>query len=333
MTEETFWLFANYGAYERHLSSLMLSLAMLGMGAMLTLQDFARVFLVAKSFSVGMIVHMGLVPVLAALFLLLLAAIPDGLGGLSSSGKIGIGVGIALVAAMPGGSASNIFTYLGRGNVALSVAMTGVATLICLVSTPIIVGLLVEDQIPGGFEMDALRIVRDIASFLLLPLGLGMLIGAWRESIRERFSRLMIRGSLVMLGIIIVGSLGAGRLNLAAYGLLGPALVVLFCIAAQNMALLATKGFRLPPSDSLAIVIEVTVRNTLLGLLLITSMFPADLPAPPLGPDPQAVDAARNGCTFVVLFYGGFSFVASIAPIHWHRRRLAAVTPSPSGGK
>ena len=321
MADETFWFFANYGDYERYLSSSMLSLAMLGMGAMLTIQDFARVFLVAKSFSVGMVVHMALVPVLAALFLVLIGMVPDGFGGLSGSGKIGIGVGIALVAAMPGGSASNILTYLGLGNIALSVAMTAIATLICLVSTPIVVELLVEDQIPGQFEMNALQIVRDIACFLLIPLALGMLIGARAEKIRETFSKLMVRGSLLLLGIIIVGSLGSGRLDLTQYGFMGPALVVLFCIAAQNMALLGSRAFRLPRQDVLAIVVEVTVRNTLLGLLLITSMFPTDLPLPPYGPDPEAVEAARNGCTFVVLFYGGVSFVASIIPINRHRRQ------------
>ena len=108
--------------------------------------------------------------------------------------------------------------------------------------------------------------------------------------------------------------------------------MIAFCLAALSLARVAARGFRLPSSDSLAIIIEVTVRNTLLGLLLITSMFPAELPLPPHGPDPAAIEAARNGCTFVVLFYGGVSLVASILPIHWHRRRVTAPKFSGSAG-
>ena len=70
---------------------------------------------------------------------------------------------------------SNVFTFLGRGHVALSIALTGVTTVACLVTTPIVLGLLIAQHIPVEFTMPAGQVALEIALILLLPLTLGML--------------------------------------------------------------------------------------------------------------------------------------------------------------
>ena len=129
-------MFHLYAQYEYWLAASQLGLAMLGMGATLKVRDFATVVRSPKGIVVGTTIQIIGVPLLAALFL----------WGFKLD--TGVAVDLALVAAIPGGTMSNVFTFLGRGHAALSIALTGVATLACLVTTPIILSLLVQQHMP-----------------------------------------------------------------------------------------------------------------------------------------------------------------------------------------
>lgn len=107
-------------------------LDMVGMGASLTPKDFRELLLELKAVASGTAIQLIIVPIIAYLFIQLF-----GLAG-------GIAVGLALIAAVPGGSISNIFTHFARGNIALSVAITVVTTLACLFTTPFILELLIS---------------------------------------------------------------------------------------------------------------------------------------------------------------------------------------------
>jgi len=323
MFGEPFWFFAEYGEYERRLSAVMISCAMLGMGASLSLRDFANVFVLWRGFAIGMAVQILAVPVYAAGFLWLLHQVPEDYSDVAAADMTGVALGIALMAAMPGGSTSNLFTFLGRGNVALSVALTAITTFVCLVTTPIVIELLIAFQIPGELEIDALGIVLDIAIYLIVPVVTGMVIGARMKERRQRFTSVMVRISLVLLGVIVIGSLGAGRLDLPRYGLLGLAAVTLFCLVMQQLAVLVTRATRLDGRDALTVVIEVTVKNVLLALLLLTSMFPHAAFATGDAAHRAVIEAARNGCTYAVLLYGGISLMAGAVSIVVRRTALA----------
>ena len=324
MLEQPFWFFANYGDYERGLSSLMVGCAMLGMGATLTWRDFLNIVVNWKGLAVGMLAQLVLVPVWAALVMVFIEVVPSGFGGLTIAGSVGIATGIALMAAMPGGSASNLFAFLGNGNLALSVSLTTLTTFFCLVTTPVVLGLLISVHIPGDYQIDSLRIVVDIGLFLLVPLIAGMLVREILPDWSLPFSKIMVRASLLVLALIIVGSLGAGRLDFAPYGWLGPVIVIVFCLVIQQIGQLSAVAFRLPARDCFAVMAEVTIKNSLLGLLLLTSMFPGDLTADQAGPEAEIIAAARDGCVFVVLFYGGVALVAGAVSVIQRRNDGAA---------
>ncbi|GFO81162.1 MAG: hypothetical protein A49_07890 [Methyloceanibacter sp.] len=237
-----------------------------------------------------------------------LSLFPDGFGGLSVAGAVGIATGLALIAAMPGGSASNLLTFLGNGNVALSVSLTAITTFACLLATPVVLASLVTVQVPGEIDIDKSRIMLDIGLFLIAPLLAGMVVHACTND-RQRviFVKFMVRASLGLLALIIVGSLGAGRLKFAAYGWLGPAAVIVFCIGAVVLARLFAHVCGTVERDTFAIVIEVAVKNGLLALLVLTSMFPNHMLAE-AGPDAYLIAAARDGCMFVVLFFSGVAW-------------------------
>lgn len=252
-----------YIEYEYWVAAAQLGFAMLGMGATLTVKDFQDVVREPKSFTIGALIQLALVPIVAYLFIHTM-----GLAG-------GIAVGVALFAAIPGGTTSNIFAYFARGNVPLSISITGVTTLACLVTTPFILGLLIVDYLPSDFVMPTRQIVSDIALTLLLPLCVGMVILSKLSAHAAWISKWSIRASLIGVLMIVVGSISAGRLDINAFGLSNVLLVVSFVLLLWLLSWLVVKLLGLAKPDRTTIEMEVLVRNVNLGVLIKASMFPA----------------------------------------------------------
>jgi BASS family bile acid:Na+ symporter len=283
---------ALYVQYEYWFAAFQLVMAMLGMGATLTARDFRDVVREPKPVTLGLIVQIVLVPLAAFIFLRTL-----GVHG-------GVAVGIALIASIPGGTTSNIFTFFARGNSALSISITGLTTIACLVTTPLILAALISDNLPANFTMPTGKIVSEIGFTLLLPLALGMLYLYLYPRAAVSVSKWCIRASLLGIVLIVIGSISAGRLNLAAFGMNNVMLVVLFTLALTVTGWIAPRLFRLSRPDSTAIEFEVIVRNINLGVLLKASLFPAAA---------AATSDIGDAVLFTLLLYGALQLI--VAPI------------------
>src|SRR5947209_1367666 len=150
-------MFDWYPHAEKYLAQVQLVLFMLGMGATLTPADFAAIARRPRSLLAGAACQFLLTPFLAVLFNHAFGVPP------------GIAVGVLLVAALPGGTLSKAFAYLGRGNIALSISLTVCGTFASMVTVPALLRLLAMAYVPPDFEMPVGAIVRDIVLFLLLP--------------------------------------------------------------------------------------------------------------------------------------------------------------------
>ena len=271
---------------------------MLGMGATLTGKDFRDVVREPLAVTVGTAIQVVMVPLTAFLFLRLL-----GVHG-------GVAVGIALIAAIPGGTVSNIFTFFARGNSALSISITAITTLACLISTPLILSLLISDYLPADFTMPKAQIVREIALTLLLPLAIGMTYLYLYPASAPTLSKWSIRGSLLGILLIIVGSAAAGRLDVEAFGNDNILLIILFTVSLSVMGYLVPRVMRLSRPDSKAIEFEVIVRNVNLGVLIKASIFPA-----------AVSETAKLGdmVLFSLLLYGALQLLLGAVLIGFYR--------------
>ncbi len=292
-------MFDFYIAHEYWFAAVQLALAMLGMGATLALSDFTRVATDPRGFSIGIALQLLLVPLIAWALISVSDASP------------GLAVGLAICAAIPGGSVSNIFTFFARGHIALSIALTSIATLACLVTTPLILDLLIAHHLPEGFTMPAGRIALEIGLCLLLPLVLGMLYLRLFPKSAPVLSRWCIRGSLFVIGLIVVGALGAGRLDLESFGGDNIIWVVAFIVILSAVSFVLPRVLGANRADVAAINIEVTVRNTNLGLLIKASLFPAAV---------GVSDPIGDNTLFAILLYGALMLLVSSLMIPAHRR-------------
>jgi BASS family bile acid:Na+ symporter len=299
-------MFESYLANEYYFAAAQLILAMLGMGATLGVRDFVDVVREPRAMAVGLSAQLILVPAVAWALIELLQIDPP------------IAAGLALVAAVPGGSMSNVATYLARGNVPLSIAMTAVSTVGCLVTTPIVLRLLMPVEVAAGIAMPAGQIAFEIACCLLLPLAFGIAIGSHLSESRLAFSRWCIRASLTVIAAMVVGAAGAGRIDIGSHGWMGPMAILLFSFLAQQAAVAASRIAGVTGRDRTAIAIEVTIRNTNLALLIKASLFPVVA---------GVADPIADGALFVALLYGGVALLVVLPPCVVHRRMEAASAP------
>jgi BASS family bile acid:Na+ symporter len=273
---------------------------MLGMGAGLGVGEFVVIARQPRSFLLGAAMQFLLTPLLAVL-VNRVADLPPG-----------IAVGLILIAAMPGGALSKFFTYLGCGNIALSITLTTFGTFASLFTVPLLFRWLAAGYIADSFEMPVGKIVGDVALYSLLPLTLGMIIARFAPQYRERVSRWSIRVGLVFVIAMVVGSLGSGRIHPGEYGWRTPIAIIVFCVLSQQLSILPFHLLRGPRADRLSVGIEVTMRNVNLALLVKAVLFPAAA---------KGMDPVADGVLFVVLFWAGAALGAGL-PLALNVRRM-----------
>ncbi|MCI0685562.1 MAG: bile acid:sodium symporter [Gemmataceae bacterium] len=286
-----------YPEYEEWLARLQLVCFMVGMGVTLAVADFVKVAQQPRSLCLGLIGQICVIPLMALAISRLFKL--DG----------PIALGLILVSAMPGGSVSKVFAYLGRGNAPLSITLTAVSTLATVVTVPVTLRLLATEYVPSDFEMPVGKIVLDVVLYLLVPLAAGMIVGRTWPQRQRTIGRWAVRLGFIPLLLIVIGSIAAGRIHPAEYGLLTPVAIVLFCVIGQQLNMAPFYLLRLPRADRMAVGIEATMRNMNLALLLKSSLFGAEGPL-------------ADGVLFVVLFYGAVAFFAGV-PLALNHRRLA----------
>lgn len=295
-------MFDWYPAYEYHCARTQLVLFTLGMGMTLALRDFVEIARRPRSFFSALGGQLLVIPFIAVLI--------NWLGDFPP----GIAVGMILVAAMPGGALAKFFTYFGRGNMALSISLTGVTTLLTLVSVPIMLQLLAARYVPANFSMPVADIMIDVALCLLLPLMVGLTISRLCPAHHRLLSKICIRIGLVVVVVMVAGSLGSGRILPGKHGLVIPLAIILFCLLGQQLNMLPFYWFRWPRTDRMAAGIEVTMRNMNLAILINARLFPLSYDA--------EMNAVGEGVLFVVLFYAAAAMGAGF-PLAWNHRRMA----------
>lgn len=293
-------MFENYAAYEGLLARLQLVLFMLGMGATLEVSDFARVMRRPTALIYGLAYHFVVPPILAVAIGWLLGLEP------------GIGVGLILVSLLPGGVVSKVFSLLGRGNVALNITLTFFTSCAALVTVPAFLRVLAMDYVPADFSVPLQLVVPDVSLYMLLPLITGMIWSHRSPANRMKVARVCCGIGWFFVILMVIGSLGSGRIHPATYGWQAPLAIILFCLLAQQISMLPCYYFGWPRPDRLAIGIELTMRNMNLALLLNVLLFPKD----------RGLDEIADGSLFVVLFYAAVALGVGL-PLALNHVRLA----------
>ncbi|HCA5023832.1 TPA: bile acid:sodium symporter family protein [Acinetobacter baumannii] len=237
----------------------ILGIIMLGMGMTMTVDDFKGVLQSPKAVLIGVVAQFVVMPGLAFILCKLFNLPPE------------IAVGVILVGCCPGGTASNVITYMAKGNVALSVACTSVSTLLAPVLTPAIFYLLASQWL----KIDAASMFISILQVVLLPIVIGLILRTWLKRQVESYIQVMPLVSVISIVAIVAAIIGGSKAAILQSGLLILAVVILHNGLGYLLGFTAARFFKLPYADSKAIAIEVGMQNSGLGVALAAVHFAA----------------------------------------------------------
>ncbi|MCU4362260.1 MULTISPECIES: bile acid:sodium symporter family protein [Acinetobacter] len=237
----------------------ILGIIMLGMGMTMTVDDFKGVLQSPKAVLIGVVAQFVVMPGLAYVLCKLFNLPPE------------IAVGVILVGCCPGGTASNVITYMAKGNVALSVACTSVSTLLAPVLTPAIFYLLASQWL----KIDAASMFISILQVVLLPIVVGLILRTWLKRQVESYIQVMPLVSVIAIVAIVAAIIAGSKAAILQSGLLILAVVILHNGLGYLLGFTAARFFKLPYADSKAIAIEVGMQNSGLGVALAAVHFAA----------------------------------------------------------
>lgn len=236
----------------------LLMLVMFGMGLTLKLSDLAIVFKKPKAVLIGCIAQFTIMPLLA--FLL-------GKGfGLESA----LLAGVILVGTCPGGTSSNVMTYLSGGDIALSVGMTSINTLIAPFLTPLITYLFLQTTV----TVDMLAMFTSIINVVILPIALGFVVNKLFASFTQKLKKVFPTISIIAICMIVASVVSANSQQILSTGLIVFIVVILHNSLGYLSGLLIAKAFRLSPDKQKALSIEIGMQNSGLATSLAKTAFP-----------------------------------------------------------
>ena len=247
------------GHLKPRLINPLLGVIMFGMGLTLKAQDFRIVFTRPKDVLIGCLAQFTVMPLLAFALTRLFRL------------EEALAIGVILVGCCPGGTASNVITYLAKGDLALSVGMTAVSTLLAPVLTPLLVWLLAGKTV----DVDVLGMLLSILWVVILPIALGLLVKRFWPRTTERASAYLPAVSTLAICVIVLIVIAANAHKLLDGGLLVLLVVVLHNVSGLGAGYLIGTLLRLTPAKRRAISVEVGMQNSGLASSLATLHFAA----------------------------------------------------------
>lgn len=237
--------------------SILLGVIMFGMGMTLSLGDFKEVLKQPKKVGIGVLAQFTIMPLIAF--------------GLAVGFKLPpeVAAGVILVGCCPGGTSSNVMTYLAKGNIALSVAITSCTTLLAPFVTPALILLLASKWLP----VSAGDMFWSVVKVVLIPIILGLIVKMLFNKQVEKSVQVLPLVSVVAIVAIVAAVVSGNQQKIAEIGLLILLVVILHNTLGYLLGFWVARLLKLDYSDQKAVAIEVGMQNSGLGATLAAAHF------------------------------------------------------------
>ena len=242
---------------------LALAFIMFVLGLGLTGADFLRVVKQPRDFFVGSFSQIILLPIIAFLLIKIWPIAPE------------LAIGVMIIAAAPGGVTSNLLTSFAKGDVALSISLTAIISLICVFTIPFIVLTSVDLLDVSGVDpnISLVSMSRDMFLIVTVPVILGIILRKISYGITSKLEPIAKKISIILFILVLLGAIAAERENVVSYfaqaGLITLVLNVVMMIVAYYVAQLFASGTK----QKKCITIECGLQNGTLAIFVATSIF------------------------------------------------------------
>ncbi len=242
---------------------LALAFIMFVLGLGLTGADFLRVIKQPRDFFVGAFSQIILLPIIAFILVMIWPIAPE------------LAIGVMIIAAAPGGVTSNLLTSFAKGDVALSISLTAIISLLCVITIPFIVltsvGLLGDSNIPQDISL--LSMSRDMFLIVTVPVILGMLLRRFASGIALKFEPIAKKISIVLFVLVLLGAIAAERENVISYFAQAGLITLVLNVVMMVIAYFVAQSLASETKQKKCITIECGLQNGTLAIFVATSIF------------------------------------------------------------
>ena len=250
---------------------LALAFIMLALGLGLTFDDFARVARRPRDFAVGAVSQIVVLPVVAFALASVWPMAPE------------LALGLMIIAAAPGGVTSNILTAFARGDVALSISLTAVISLLSVITIPIIVvfayGQFIGEQ--TGKDISVAGTAISVFLIVAVPVLIGLIVRRLAESFALRFEPAARKISAVLFVLVLAGAIYDQRANIVPYFAQAGLVTLVLNLLMMTIAWLLARTFATGPTQRIAIAIECGLQNGTLAIAVAVLLFGGGLATVP----------------------------------------------------
>lgn len=236
----------------------LLMVVMFGMGLTLKLSDFKLVFTRPKDVIIGCVAQFTIMPLLAFALGKIFQLDPALLAG------------VVLVGTCPGGTSSNVITYLSKGDVALSVGMTSINTILAPVLTPAITYLLLKTTV----TVDPVSMFVSIIKVVIVPIALGFIINKFFGKFTQKLVKVLPTVSVIAICMIVASVVSHNAAKIVSTGVVVFAVVILHNLLGYACGFGLGKLLRLNPAKTKALSVEIGMQNSGLATSLAGTAFP-----------------------------------------------------------
>ena len=237
---------------------IALAFIMFSLGLGLKVNDFSRIIFKPKEFFIGFFSQIIILPLVAIILVLIWPLPPE------------IAIGVMIIAAAPGGATSNILTSFAKGDVALSISLTAVISILSVISIPLVLSLslsiLGQNFMPGVSLLD---IALKMFIIVTVPVIIGMLCG----KILNSFQKISKSISTILFFLVLIGAILAERENVISYFAQAGTITLILNIIMMLIAYNLSKSFISDSSQQRAITLECGLQNGTLALVVANVFF------------------------------------------------------------
>ena len=238
---------------------IALAFIMFSLGLGLSISDFTRIFIKPKEFFVGFISQLILLPIVALILVYIWPLSPE------------IAIGVMILAAAPGGATSNILTSFAKGDVALSISLTAVISILSVITIPLILGISLS-ILGTNLSSEGISLI-DIALKMFLIVTIPVLIGMLLKNIISSFENLAKKISTFLFFLVLLGAVLAERENVVAYFAEAGLITLVLNIVMMLLAYYLSKSLISDVSQQKAITLECGLQNGTLAIVVANVFF------------------------------------------------------------
>ena len=238
---------------------LSLAFIMFSLGLGLSLSDFTRVFFKPRDFLIGLFFQIIILPIVALLIVMFWPLSPE------------LAIGVMILAAAPGGVTSNVLTSFAKGNIALSISLTAINSILCVITVPLI--LMISLSVLDMGSINEGQSLFSVASQMFLIVTIPVIVGVLLSGVLSSFGKIAKNISIILFVLVLIGAILSQRENVITYFAQAGLVMLFLNIIMMIIVYLLSNTFKSSKETFRCWLMEVGLQNGTLAIVVANTFF------------------------------------------------------------